>query len=53
MDNNIQHPENDSRFRSLNVNQGPEKQPPVVNPYMTRVRRKPLPAPDELVEGIL
>ena len=50
---NIQHPENESCYRSLNVNQGPEKQPPVVNPYMTRVRRKPIPSAGELVEGIL
>lgn len=39
---NIEHPENDEKYTGLTVNSGVE-QPPIVNPYMTRRRRKPLP----------
>ena len=46
------HPENDSQYIGLTVNSG-VAQPPSVNPYMTRRRRRPLPSADELVEGIL
>ncbi|MBD5319531.1 MAG: methylmalonyl Co-A mutase-associated GTPase MeaB [Bacteroides sp.] len=46
------HPENDSQFIGLTVNSG-VAQPPSVNPYMTRRRRRPLPSAAELVEGIL
>ena len=48
----MEHPENDSQYIGLNVNSG-VAQPPIVNPYMTRRRRKPLPPASELVEGIL
>lgn len=48
----IQHPENDENFKGLSVNSG-IKQPPVVNPYMNRRRRAPLPSPGEMVERIL
>ena len=47
------HPENDSQFAGLTVNSG-VVQPPSVNPYMQRGRRrKPIPEVSELVEGIL
>ena len=46
------HPENDSQYIGLTVNSG-VAQPPSVNPYMTRRRRRPLPSASELVEGIL
>jgi LAO/AO transport system kinase len=36
----------------LTVNSG-VAQPPVTNPYLTRVRRKPMPSVSEMVEGIL
>ncbi|MBD5232966.1 MAG: methylmalonyl Co-A mutase-associated GTPase MeaB [Bacteroidales bacterium] len=48
----MEHPENDSQYIGLTVNGG-VAQPPVVNPYMTKRRRKPLPSVSELVEGIL
>lgn len=48
----MEHPENNSDFKSLAVNAG-VSQPPVVNPYMHNFRRKPLPSAGELVEGIL
>lgn len=50
MDNH--HIENDPQYTGLTVNSG-VKQPPVVNPYMQPRRRKPLPSPGEMVEGIL
>ncbi len=40
----MEHPENDSKYIGLTVNSG-VAQPPSVNPYMKRVRRKPLPTP--------
>ena len=48
----MEHPENDSQYIGLTVNGG-VAHPPVVNPYMTKRRRKPLPSVSELVEGIL
>jgi LAO/AO transport system kinase len=49
----MEHPENDSKYIGLNVNEG-VAQPPSVNPYLNlRPRRKPLPTASELVEGIL
>lgn len=48
----MEHPENDSQYIGLNVNSG-VAQPPIVNPYMSRRKRKPLPPASELVEGIL
>ncbi len=48
----MEHPENDSQYTGLTVNSG-VAQPPVVNPYMQRRKRRPLPSPSELVEGIL
>lgn len=48
----MEHPENDSQYTGLTVNSG-VVQPPIVNPYLTKKRRKPLPPASELVEGIL
>lgn len=48
----MEHPENSTDYKGLNVNSG-VAQPPVVNPYLNRLRRKPLPSTGELVEGIL
>ena len=48
----MEHPENDSQYTGLTVNSG-VAQPPQVNPYLKARRRKPLPTPGELVEGIL
>lgn len=48
----MQHIENDEQFGGLTVNKG-VTQPPVVNPYLTRRKRRPLPSTGELVEGIL
>ncbi|MCC8115509.1 MAG: methylmalonyl Co-A mutase-associated GTPase MeaB [Bacteroidales bacterium] len=49
----MEHPENDSKYTGLTVNSG-VAQPPSVNPYLNlRPRRKPLPPPSELVEGIV
>ena len=49
----MEHPENDSRYTGLTVNEG-VAQPPVTNPYFTGPRRrKPLPTAGEMVEGIL
>ncbi|MCM1029022.1 MAG: methylmalonyl Co-A mutase-associated GTPase MeaB [Pseudoflavonifractor sp.] len=48
----MEHPENDSKYAGLTVNSG-VAQPPSVNPYLTRRKRKPLPTPGEMVEGIL
>lgn len=48
----MEHVENDDKYAGLTVNSGVE-QPPIVNPYMKRRRRQPLPTPGEMVEGIL
>ncbi len=48
----MEHPENNEDYKGLTVNSG-VAQPPVVNPYLTRLRRKPIPSVSELVEGIL
>ena len=49
----MEHPENDSQYIGLTVNNG-VAQPPIVNPYLAkRPRRKPLPPASELVDGIL
>lgn len=48
----IQHPENDTQYTGLTVNSG-VAQPPIVNPYLQKRRRRPLPTPAELTEGIL
>lgn len=48
----MEHPENSPEYIGLNVNQG-VVQPPSVNPYLTKRKRKPLPSAGELVEGIL
>ena len=48
----MEHPENDSQYTALTVNSG-AAQPPSVNPYMPRAKRKPLPSASELVEGII
>lgn len=48
----MQHIENEDCYNGLAVNSG-VAQPPSVNPYMTRRRRKPMPSVAEMVEGIL
>lgn len=48
----MKHIENSHEFAGLAVNSG-VTQPPSVNPYMQRRKRKPLPSAAELVEGIL
>ena len=48
----MQHVENDDKYVGLTVNSG-VSQPPVVNPYMVKRRRKPLPSVSEMVDGIL
>lgn len=46
------HPENDPRYKGLTVNKG-IVQPPSVNPYLVRVKRKRTLTSGEYVEGIL
>lgn len=46
------HPENDEKYIGLTVNSG-VAQPPSVNPYLKRHRRKPLPSVGEMVDGIV
>lgn len=46
------HPENQAEYTGLTVNSGVE-QPPVVNPYVRRHKRRPLPTAAEMVDGIL
>lgn len=48
----MEHIENDDQFGGLTVNKG-VSQPPVVNPYLRKRRRRVLPTAGELVEGIL
>ncbi len=48
----MEHPENSSEYTGLTVNRG-VSQPPSVNPYGRPRRRKALPSPAEMVEGIL
>ncbi|MBD5375481.1 MAG: methylmalonyl Co-A mutase-associated GTPase MeaB [Bacteroides sp.] len=48
----MDHPENSEQYIGLTVNSG-VSQPPSVNPYMTRRKRKPMPTVSEMVEGIL
>lgn len=50
--NMMEHPENLPEYIGLNVNKG-IVQPPSVNPYMQKRKRKQLPSAGELVEGIL
>lgn len=48
----MEHIENDAKYNGLTVNGG-VVQPPVVNPYLQRRKRRPLPSVGEMVEGIL
>ncbi|MBR6687078.1 MAG: methylmalonyl Co-A mutase-associated GTPase MeaB, partial [Paludibacteraceae bacterium] len=48
----MMHPENDPRYKGLTVNKG-IVQPPSVNPYLVRVKRKRTLTSGEYVEGIL
>ncbi len=48
----MKHIENSHEYSGLAVNSG-VSQPPSVNPYLQRRKRKPLPSSSELVEGIL
>ena len=47
----MEHPENSSEYAGLQVNSG-VNQPPIVNPYLKRARRREL-SVGEMVEGIL
>ena len=48
----LEHPENNAQYTGLNVNAG-VAQPPSVNPYLHRFKRKPMPTAAEMVDGIL
>ncbi len=48
----MEHIENEDQYQGLTVNSGVE-QPPIVNPYMQRRKRRSLPSTAEMVEGIL
>ena len=48
----MNHIENDEKYNGLTVNSG-VVQPPVVNPYLQRRKRRPLPSVSEMVEGLL
>lgn len=48
----MEHPENHTDYKGLTVNSG-VSQPPVVNPYLKRRKKRSLPSAGELVEGIL
>ena len=48
----MEHPENDEKYVGLTVNEG-VAQPPIVNPYLKRKRRRTLLSAGEYVEGIL
>ncbi|MBQ4917047.1 MAG: methylmalonyl Co-A mutase-associated GTPase MeaB [Muribaculaceae bacterium] len=48
----MEHPENDEKYLGLTVNEG-VAQPPIVNPYLKRKRRRTLLSAAEYVEGIL
>lgn len=48
----MEHPENQAEYKGLNVNSG-VVQPPVVNPYLKRRKKRTLPTASEMVEGIL
>lgn len=48
----MEHPENDEKYAGLTVNSG-VVQPPSVNPYLKKLKRKPIPTPGEMVERIL
>ena len=48
----MEHIENSTEYNGLTVNSG-VAQPPTVNPYLTRRRKRVLPSAGELVEGIL
>ncbi|MBO4827238.1 MAG: methylmalonyl Co-A mutase-associated GTPase MeaB [Prevotella sp.] len=47
----MEHPENSEEYQGLTVNEG-VKQPPIINPYLSRRRKKELTAA-EMVEGIV
>lgn len=51
-DGHHDHIENSCEFQGLTVNSG-VKQPPSVNPYLTKRKRRTLPAASDLVEGII
>ena len=49
----MEHPENSSEYKGLQVNSG-VKQPSIINPYMSRARfRRPQLTVNDMVEGIL
>ena len=48
----MNHVENQDCYTGLTVNSG-VAQPPSVNPYLTRRKRKPLPSVCEMVDGIV
>ncbi|MDR0370409.1 MAG: methylmalonyl Co-A mutase-associated GTPase MeaB [Prevotellaceae bacterium] len=46
------HPENDPKYKGLNVSKG-VSDTPIVNPYLKKIKRKKLLSADEYVKGIL
>jgi len=48
----MEHPENDRQYAGLTVNSG-VVQPPSVNPYMHKLKRKPLPSVSDMVDLII
>ncbi|MDE6489341.1 MAG: methylmalonyl Co-A mutase-associated GTPase MeaB [Paramuribaculum sp.] len=48
----MEHPEHHSDYKGLTVNSG-VSQPPTVNPYLKRRKKRSLPSASDLVEGIL
>lgn len=48
----MEHPENDEKYAGLTVNSG-VVQPPSVNPYLKKLKRKPIPTAGEMVERII
>ena len=48
----MEHPVNDEKYAGLTVNSG-VVQPPSVNPYLKKLKRKPIPTPGEMVERII
>lgn len=48
----MEHPENNSDYKGLSVNSG-VAQPPSVNPYLKRRKRRAMPTAGEMVEKIL
>ena len=48
----VEHPENNPEYKGLNVNKG-ISQPPIINPYLRKKKKRPDFSPAEFVEQIL